>query len=177
MHKASRLIFSVLLASGAIASGCRRASEPAAQVGGEPAREEPAPVREDFSLAGETVASEHSRFDMGRVHDLFDNDDSTLARTEMAKTAFVDLTFPAPRPIKAVAITTGSMDVGLAVHVTLEGSGSPQSYTKEFRELPKDPTVNLELGTAAKPVRRIRVEVRNLQNGDGHVHIREIRFS
>jgi hypothetical protein len=174
VRKTSELICSVFLILAATPFACKRSSEPG---GGGARKSEPASVKEDFQLAGENVATEHSRFDMGRIQDLFDNDDASLARTEMAKTAFVDLTFPAPRPIKAVAITTGSMDIGLAVHVTPEGSGSPETYTKEFRELPKDPTVNLELGTAAKPVRRIRVEVRNLQSGDGHVHIREIRFS
>ena len=77
LGKASRLIFSLLLVFAAMASGCKRSSEP----GGRGARKsEPAPVKEDFQLAGENVASEHSRFDMGRIQDLFDNDDATLAR-------------------------------------------------------------------------------------------------
>jgi hypothetical protein len=124
----------------------------------------------------QTVEVAHSKFDGGRSEDLFDDDPHTLARTEFANPATVELRYATPKLVKQLTVTTGSMDIGLTATVTPE-QGQPKVVSKEFRQLPNDPTVNLELDSKGILAKKVRVEIKNLNIGDGHIHIRTLHVT
>ncbi len=172
-----------------LSGGCGKKTEPgkpeAAAAGGAPAAEAPAAatpvppprdvqVTESFELDGATVEAVHTKLDEGRVQDLFDGNVVTLGRTENAQTFVLDMKFSKPRRLKGVAVTTATMDVGLKVSLNGATSGAGV-YSKELRNGGPDPTLALDFG-ATQEVRQIKVEVTNLQGGDGHVHVRELKL-
>lgn len=188
----SRGLFVCACLSLSLAAGCRKqeqAQTPAAAPGTSGAAAptsaaQPAPgptadsdlVVDKVLVDRQTIEVAHSKFDGGRSEDLFDTDTSTLARTENANPATVELRYPAPRTVKTVTVTTGSMDVGLTVTVTPE-QGQPKVFSKEYRQLPNDPTVTLALDPGGISAKKIRVEIKNLNGGDGHIHIRTLKVS
>lgn len=133
-------------------------------------------IREKVNVSGEMIEISHSKLDMGSPESVFDNDLQTLARTERANPAVVELNFPTPRAMKGISVTTASMDIGLTAKVTSSGRADQKVYSKEFRSLPPDPTVRLGFDAGTGPVQKLRIEITRLDGSDGHIHIREIHF-
>ncbi len=183
MHATLRSLGIACFASALVLSaGCGKGKEAATPAGAEPAATTvaaapatpPPDVRESIDLDGAAVDTVHSKLDIGRVQDLFDGNAATLVRTENAQTFLLDMTFGQPRRLKGVAVTTATMDVGLKVSLNGATSGAGV-YTKELRQGGPDPTLSLDFG-GTREVREIRVEVTNLNGGDGHVHVRELKL-
>jgi hypothetical protein len=136
----------------------------------------PAPmVRHALDIDGQSVSVEHSQLDLGRVEDLFDDKPETLARTTKANPAVFVFTFSKPRPLKGVEVTTASMDISLTCVVT-PVSGGEKTFSQVFHGLPADPTVKLDFPGVSGPVRQVRVEIGNPAGGDGHIHVRTLKF-
>lgn len=89
-------------------------------------------VTDKALLDGSLVEVSHSKWDGGRTADLFDTDPATLARTENANPAIVEIRLPNPRPLKGVSVTTGGMDAELTVSVRLQGGGAPKTSRRSF---------------------------------------------
>lgn len=134
-------------------------------------------VHEKVMVGGQMVEIRHSKFDGGSPENMFDNDPGSLVRTERANPAVIELDFPAPRAMNGISVTTGSMDLGLKAQVTGAGSADLKIYSKEFRSLPPDPTVQIDFDARTGPVQKLRIEVTRLDGSDGHIHIREIHFN
>lgn len=184
-----RLLACVLGGLGLIVAACRKSEQAQPSAAGQPAQAgaaaTPAPpgptadsdlVVDRVTVDNQVVEVAHSKFDGGRSEDLFDTDTNTLARTENANPATVELRYAAARPVKSVTTTTGSMDVGLTVTVTPE-QGQPKVFSKEWRQLPNDPTVTLDLDPKGIVAKKVRVDIKNLNGGDGHIHIRTLKVS
>jgi len=136
----------------------------------------PAPmVKHVLDIDGQSVTVEHSQLDIGRVEDLFDDKLDTLARTTRANPAVFVFTFSKPRPVKGVEVTTASMDISLTCVVT-PASGGEKTFSQVFHGLPADPTVKLEFPGISGPVQQVRVEIGNPAGGDGHIHVRTLKF-
>jgi hypothetical protein len=135
------------------------------------------PVIEQIQLDGENVTISHSRFDSGRLVDLFDNDRFTLARVMEANPAFLEFTFPTPRRITRVAADFGTMDLQLTILLYPTGDTQPVTVTQIYRGLPPDPHVEMPLENAPPLVSKIRLEIKALDVGEVFkIHIREIKF-
>ena len=132
-------------------------------------------VRDVLDIDGQSVTVEHSALDIGRVQDLFDDKLDTLARTTKANPAVYVFTFSKPRPIKGVEVTTATMDIDLKCIVT-PASGGEKTFSQVFHALPADPTVKLEFPGVSGPVQKVRVEIGNPAGGDGHIHVRTLKF-
>jgi hypothetical protein len=165
-------------------NGCRKAEKaaPAASTDAAAApvplsEPEPTPppesVTDELTWAGQDVTVAHSFFDIGRVHDVLDGDPQSLARTARANPAVLDITFSKPRALRGIDVATSTMDVGVKAVVTLAGGGE-KTYSKEYRELPNDPTVRLDFEGLSGKAEKLRVEISNLRGGDGHIHIRSL---
>jgi hypothetical protein len=175
----------VLLAAAPIlvAAACKKSEAPVPGT----ASEKSAPPAAASGAAGDGLVTDkalvdghlaeirHSKWDGGQSSDLFDEDPKTLARTEKANPAIVEVLLPNPRPLKGVSITTGGMDVGLTVVVKPQGA-APKTYTKEFRQMKPDPTFGLDFDTGTAPIESVRVEIKDLNGGDGHIHIRTLKL-
>ena len=135
----------------------------------------PGLVTDKALVDGRMTEIVHSKWDAGQTADLFDGKKETLARTENANPAIVELHAPAPRPLKGVSVTTGSMDVGLTVVVKPQGEAA-KTYTKEFRNQPTDPTVNVDFDTGKQPIESVKIEILDLDSDDGHIHIRTLKL-
>ena len=132
-------------------------------------------VEEEVEIGGETARVSHSVFDLGDGRHLFDGDDRSLVRTDRANPAVVVVEFSRPRPIRDLALTIGSMQCELTVAVS--GPSGEASVTQTHRDLPRDPTVTVELPDIGGPVSRVRIEVRDINGGEPqHVHLREVRL-
>ena len=135
------------------------------------------PVREQFELGGQTIDVQHSQLDVGQLRDLFDGDAYTLVRTLVDNPAIFELTFPQPRSIRGIELTTGSME--LAVRVSAYGGdrAEPQIYTQIYQDLPPDPTVAVDFNPLPGPIKTLRVEIRDINApGDAKVHVRELKL-
>lgn len=124
-------------------------------------------------IGGAAAVVEYPPIDNGSIREVFDGRTETLARTLDATTAVVTVTFVMPRTLTGVDVTTGSMDVGLKVLLTVRGTSRPREFAGEFRNQRPDPTVSLDFGGSHEAT-QVRFEIRNLNGGDGHIHIREI---
>ncbi len=132
-------------------------------------------VESTASIGGEELTLRHSKLDMGQMPNVFDGDVATLVRGAEANPFSVEVTFPSPRPLRTVAVTTGSMDMGLRVQVWPSTGGEPWVLEQTLRDLDDDPRVEVALPESAPPTTRVRFDIKNLNDGDvSHVHLREM---
>ncbi len=170
----------ILAAAGTLGFSACKAKEPAAGVESPASLEAPAPtppalVTDTLAVDGQDVTITHSAFAIGRVHDMFDSDPMSLARTVNANPAVIELVFAKPRALRGIDVSTASMDVGLKVVATL-AEGGEKTFAEEFRHIPTDPTVTLDFEGLTGRVAKMRIEVWNLGHGDGHIHIRSLKL-
>jgi 4-amino-4-deoxy-L-arabinose transferase-like glycosyltransferase len=138
-------------------------------------RERARPVRETISLLGDRVRVTHSRFDIGRIQDLFDDDSFTLARTLEANPAVIRLAFAHSRTVSGIEVATGVVRPRVRVSVVRVGSTTTTVFTAGPRRT-GDTTVSLTFG---RPLRARVIEIRTSDPDDvvdPHVHLREIRL-
>jgi hypothetical protein len=135
------------------------------------------PVIEELSLDGETIKMIHSRLDMGQIKDLFDDDTFTLVRGLEANPLLLDFEFLNPRPITGLVMDFGGMDFALQVKVYGAQDNQPISYQSEYRKQPPEPHVDLDFDNGPALVRRIYIEIQQLNPPDEpHIHVREVLF-
>ncbi len=156
------------LAAGAVLAGAACARRDAPGPG--------ALVTDKVLVDGHLVAVAHSKWDGGRTADLFDTDPQTLARTENANPAVLEFRLPEARPLKGMSITLGGVDFGVTVTARPAGGGAARTYATESRRMERDPTLDLEFDTGETPIASLRVEILDLDGGDGHIHIRTVRL-
>jgi hypothetical protein len=131
------------------------------------------PQQETLMLAGQPVNVTVSRLDSGRPIDLFDGDTWTLARTLEANPMVVKLEYPQSRSISTLTATVTSMDCTITVTL-VETNGETRTFRQTYTDLPRDPTVALQLTGGPYQVSAIQIEVLKLNDGDPHVHVREL---
>lgn len=174
-----RILVVLALCAGISAAACGKKEQAAGATGssstvGVPGGTEGL-VSDQALVDGSLTDVSHSKWDGGRTADLFDSDPGSLARTEKANPAIIALRLPEPRPLKGVSLTTGGMEALLTVIVQPKG-GAPKTYTKEFRHMAADPTFGLDFDTGSTPIESLRIEIKDLNGGDGHIHIRTLRL-
>ncbi|MBI5563964.1 MAG: glycosyltransferase family 39 protein [Chloroflexi bacterium] len=135
------------------------------------------PQESDLALDGQTVKTVHSRLDIGPITSAFDGDPFTLVRTVVDNPFFITLTFPEPRTLAGVTLTTATMNFNAAITVTLV-SGETQIYNRDYLQTGPDPTNDFPFDPApAGPIRAIRIDIKDLNAiGDAHIHVREIKL-
>ncbi len=101
------------------------------------------PVTDRAAIDGSPAQVTHSVLEAGQVSDLFDGDPFTLVRGLEANPIVFDITFAGPRPIETLAATFGSMDFILYVSAYAPGATEPVVYSREYRDMPPDPTVEV----------------------------------
>lgn len=128
-----------------------------------------------LSIDGVQTEVTFPRLDIGQIQDVFDGKRESLARTENATTAVIDLAFQGAREAKGLEVTTGTMDVGLTVTLTLSDKPEPLVFSTKLVQQTTEPTARLDFGGIRK-FTRARVEITNLDGGDGHIHIYDVVF-
>ncbi len=133
------------------------------------------PVTDVVTINGETITVNHSTFDAGRSQDLVDGDTFTLARGLEANPLMVEFVYPSARPITRFAGDFGSMDFELKISLYADDNAQPITTTKQFRGLPPDPHVEFPLDNPPPQVKKVRIEVRDMNAGEPtHIHVREL---
>lgn len=135
----------------------------------------PADSAVTISIAGVQTEVTFTRLDMGQILDVFDGKRESMARTENATTAVIDLAFQGALEASSLEVITGTMDVGLEVTLTLADKPEPLVFSTKLVQQTTEPTVRLDFGGTQK-FKRARVEITNLNGGDGHIHIYEVVF-
>ncbi len=160
----------------AAVAGCGKSEKPVPGTAPAPAATAvPVSLTETIAIDDMLVDVTHPKFDSGQIRDLFDGKRETLARTENATTAVIDIAFQGTRKAAGVDVITGTMDVGLKVTLTLADKAEPLVFSKTMLHQTTEPTVSLEFG-GVQAFKRAKVEVTNLNGGDGHIHIYEVKF-
>lgn len=119
----------------------------------------------------------HSPLDIGSSQDAFDGDLETLMRGRDANPFLLHFEFAEPQPITGIMMDFGRMDFALRVQVYGTEDTEPVLYANEYREQPAIPHVDLDFLAGPFPVRRIYIEIEQLNPPEEvHVHIREILF-
>jgi hypothetical protein len=135
------------------------------------------PITETVEVGGHLFTVEHPFLDSGTIQHMFDGDQYTLARGYEANPVILRITFDLPRPIHALVLTTGSMDIGLTVRLYPVGGGEPKVYSRDYPDLPDDPTVTLAFDQPPEQVERMDIEITQLGVvGPSKIHIREIEL-
>ena len=131
---------------------------------------------EDKALVdGHLLLIGHSAWDLGQSADIFDADPKTFARTAKASPAILEIRFPEPRALKGVQLKMGGQNFRVTATLKMAGGGAPKVFTKEFPDSGFDPDLELDFGGQAS-VESLRIEVSDLQGGDGHIHFRTLRL-
>jgi len=164
----------------AVATGCGESERPVPAPAPPaatalPAKSVPEAVTESIAIDGARVDVSHPRFDVGRIQDVFDGKRETLARTEDATTALLDLAFREGRKASGIEVITGTMDVGLEVTLTRAGEPEPLAFRGAMTHQTTEPTLALDFG-GVREFERAVVRITNLNGGDGHLHLYEVKF-
>ena len=131
-----------------------------------------------LEIGGQAVDLVYSKLDMGRPDDLFDGDVATLARGLEANPFVLEFNYPEPRPIRGLSADFASMDFIVTAKLFADERAEPQVYTQEFRGLPPDPHIEMAFAGAPATVRKLRLEVQQLQSpADVHIHVREVKLT
>jgi hypothetical protein len=110
---------------------------------------------------------------MGSINELFDGNPMTLARGFEANPLVIELRLTTPKSLHQVELTLGSMDLDLTVVLTTP-DGVANVVRQQYRNLPPDPTVQLDL-PAPTTVQQVRLEIFQVGVSEpAHVHVREI---
>lgn len=136
------------------------------------------PIEEDVELDGQPVHVTYSRIDGGELSNIFDNDVNTLMRGLEANPFIVQLEFNVPRPIHAVNLTTATMkDFTVVLKAYGETDDSPIIYENNYKDLPSDPTVSIDLENGPQSVIKLIVEIKhNTLEDPTNIHIRELQL-
>jgi len=133
------------------------------------------PVVETITVNGERMTVEHPYFDSGGAEHLFDGDTYTFVRGFEANPLVLRLAFDLPRPLRALRLTTGSMDFSLVVRLYAAGEEEPVVSTATYEGLPPDPTVEMVFGDPPLAVARLEIEILHLNAGESaKIHVREL---
>jgi hypothetical protein len=119
----------------------------------------------------------HSKFDIGTLTDLFDNDSFTLVRGAVDNPVIIEITWPEPRPLTGITLTTGTMNFNATITLTL-ANGEMQTYQRDYLNTGNDPVNDFAFEPApTQPVKTLHVELKDLNaNGDAHIHVRDIQL-
>jgi len=129
------------------------------------------------TIAGQQVEVEYPYLDLGEIHHIFDQDTFTLARVFDANPAVFHLTFSEPIDLAGIRATTGSMDLILTISLNSEGDEVPLTFSREFRDLPDDPTVEISFGKKLTDIEQVVIEIESLTPGDPFkIHVRELEL-
>ncbi|KPK90593.1 MAG: hypothetical protein AMJ88_15770 [Anaerolineae bacterium SM23_ 63] len=133
------------------------------------------PIIDEVLIEGQVVMIQHPLLDMGEVENIFDGDTFTMIRTYEANPVLIVLTFPEPRTISGLSLTTGTMDIILTVRLFDEEMDELITYDQDYIDLPNDPTVDLPFSQGSIEVSAIEVEILGLlEDPSAKIHIREI---
>jgi hypothetical protein len=128
-----------------------------------------------IAWGGRTVTVRHTPFDLGSLGDLFDGDPATLVRTAGINPAVVEIEFGEPVRLTGVWLTVGATDLDVTIRVFADEEAAPGRYVQTFTGLPPDPMLELMLEPPSGPVRRLTIEIRDLNGlASHHVHLRDI---
>jgi len=135
------------------------------------------PEEAQIALDGQAVEVVHSRLDMGPIENAFDGDPFTLVRTVVDNPFVITLTFPEPRTLTGVTLTTATMDFNAAITLTL-ANGEMPTYSRDYLQTGPDPTNDFPFEPAPSgPVKSIQIALKDLKViGDAHIHVREIKL-
>ncbi len=126
-------------------------------------------------VGGEDVLVRHSRIDLGRLEDAFDGNRETYLRGAEANPFVIELEFPRSRDVSGIGLDLGTMEFRLRIELTPAGGGRPIVYTGDFRGLPPDPHLDLDLPRGAHRVDRLRLEMFKFHSGiTAQVHLRDL---
>lgn len=129
------------------------------------------------AIAGQQVEVEHPYLDLGELHHIFDQDTFTLARVFDANPAVFRFTFSDLIDLTGIRATTGSMDFVLTVSLKSAGEEEPLAFSRVFRGLPADPTVEISFGRKFNDIEQVVIEIESLSPGDPFkIHIRELEL-
>lgn len=135
------------------------------------------PVTVQFALKGENVTINHSVIDSGQLKDILDGDKFTLGRGREANPFLFEIIYPTPRPIQTLSADLGSMEFSLTVTLYASDADPPVQYSQSYRGLPPDPHVDMPFANAPPQVKRVRIEIKDLNAGERtHIHIRELEL-
>lgn len=166
--------FATFYAPGAVRNDNVQAPPPFDPTGQSPPSET---VMDRFDLNGETLEITHSIFDQGRVNDLFDGNPDYLVRTKDANPLILDVVFPSPRPIGGIRVQFANGEYAIRALVYDQPNGQPVAYDRSFTQLPTDPTVEMDFENGPDRVRRLRLELTQLNAPEEvHVHVRDLEF-
>jgi hypothetical protein len=154
-----------------------RYTENAEQIFEEEREERMRPITDEVLIEGQMVQIQHPLLDMGEVENLFDDDEFTMVRTYEANPVLLVLSFPTPRSMNGLSITTGTMDIILTVRLFNEESPEPVTYHQTYTDLPNDPTVELVFSQGSIEASVMEIEIYGLLEDPGaKIHIREIKL-
>ena len=133
-------------------------------------------VSDKALVDGHLALVAHSHWDGGQTSDMFDTNPASMARTEKANPAILELRLPEARPLGGLSLTMGGAEFRVTAILQPAGGGAPKTFTKEFRNTGADPELELDFDTGSQPIESLKVEILDLDSDDGHIHIRTLKL-
>lgn len=138
------------------------------------------PNQLDYDTAvfdGQVLGVRHSPLDMGTVHDLFDQNVTTLLRGKEANPLVLELRLDEPQSIESIALDLATMPQFELMLTLFYADGSQSTVTEAYVDLPADPHLSLPLDNPEKPITVLRIEIKDTllqEDMEAHIHVREI---
>jgi hypothetical protein len=136
------------------------------------------PMEEEVELDGQRVHVMYSRIDGGELKNIFDNNPKTLMRGLEANPFIIQLEFDEPKSVRTVDLTTATMnDFTVTVKAYGETDETPTIYENNYKDLPSDPTVSIDLENGPQSVKKIIIEIKhNTLEDPTNIHIRGLQL-
>ena len=167
------------MACGRKEAAAAPAPAPAAAAPAEASKPAEAPgalVTEKALVDGHLTQVTHSKWDGGQTSDMFDTNTVTMARTEKANPAILELKLPEARPLRGLELVMGGAEFRVTAVLTPAGGGAPKTFSRDFRNTGADPKLDLDFDTGKQPIESVKIEILDLDSDDGHIHIRTLKL-
>lgn len=134
-------------------------------------------IEEETEAAGERIFVKHSRIDIGTVANLFDSNESTLARSAGINPFEIQITFPRPHPLLSLELTIDSHRLRWSVEAVDQLGKTLQQFSDSVESEASTSKVYVPVANLTRDIATLRIQV---VNGTGaepdYVHIREISW-
>jgi 4-amino-4-deoxy-L-arabinose transferase-like glycosyltransferase len=133
------------------------------------------PITETFDLDGERVSVTRSQLDIGKIEDVFDNDEFTLIRTRAGNPVRFDFTYPSPRDLAGLKMTLGGHGIDLDVDLYTADGRRAATYTASYENPFTNLEVDLPFPEAPAGITRVVISIQEKRPGDDiHIHVHEM---
>lgn len=135
------------------------------------------PETEQLLINDQSIKITHSRFEEGFLANVFDGNENTFVRGWNGIPMIIQMEFPSKRKINSVTLNTGIINnFTITITVMPENQLNPTVITQSYTDNNTQSIFNFELTDMDIFSEKIKIDVRENNQGVGQIHLFEIKL-